>query len=59
MENEKKITDAQLEKVNGGEDNDKDINLPKCPKCGSKNVGVHVEGGMACGYHCFDCNHDW
>ncbi len=59
MENEKKITDVQLENAFGGDGNDVEMKRPKCPKCGSTNVGAHVEGGMIWGFHCFNCGYEW
>ena len=59
MENEKKITDVQLENVSGGEENDEVIQRLRCPKCGSTNIGRHVEGGMLWGYCCLDCGYEW
>ena len=59
MENKNNLTNDQIEKVNGGDGNDVEMKRPKCPKCGSTNVGAHVEGGMIWGFHCFNCGYEW
>ena len=58
MENEKKIPEEQLNSVNGGEGVNEEIDLPKCPNCGSSNVAVISESGML-GFRCRDCGCEW